>query len=115
LDAQQSREQGEPFFSENGTHAHGSNGAHAYKTRKDAWETYGAPQNYRDSTMILGSIALWGKVIEHERGYRGEFAYPLHLYVPMPSQGAGSDGKFAKNVARLLANTYGCEAETFTI
>ena len=29
---------------------------------------------------ILGKVALWGKIIEHERGYRAEFAYPLGFY-----------------------------------
>lgn len=31
---------------------------------------------------ILGRVALWGKVVEHEQGYRGEYAYPQALYVP---------------------------------
>lgn len=29
---------------------------------------------------ILGQIALWGHIIEHEDGYRSEFAYPLTLW-----------------------------------
>lgn len=28
---------------------------------------------------VLGTIALWGRVVEHELGYRGEFAYPQRL------------------------------------
>jgi hypothetical protein len=28
---------------------------------------------------VLGRVALWGKVIEHEYGYRAEFAYPQSL------------------------------------
>jgi len=27
--------------------------------------------------MITGAVALWGKVIEHERGYRAQYAYPI--------------------------------------
>ena len=28
---------------------------------------------------VLGRVALWGRVIEHERGYRAQFAYPQRL------------------------------------
>ncbi len=28
---------------------------------------------------VIGSVALWGRVIEHELGYRAEFAYPQRL------------------------------------
>lgn len=30
--------------------------------------------------LVLGKVALWGKVIEHEKGYRAEFAYPQIFY-----------------------------------
>jgi len=28
---------------------------------------------------VLGRVALWGRVIEHEHGYRAQFAYPQRL------------------------------------
>ena len=28
---------------------------------------------------VLGRVALWGRVIEHEHGYRARFAYPQRL------------------------------------
>jgi hypothetical protein len=28
---------------------------------------------------VVGTVSLWGKVIEHERGWRAEFAYPARL------------------------------------
>jgi hypothetical protein len=28
---------------------------------------------------VLGSVALWGRVVEHQMGFRGEFAYPQRL------------------------------------
>jgi hypothetical protein len=28
---------------------------------------------------VVGTTALWGRVVEHEHGYRGEFAYPQRL------------------------------------
>jgi hypothetical protein len=31
--------------------------------------------------MVVGEVALWGKVISATRGYRAQFAYPRRLYV----------------------------------
>jgi hypothetical protein len=31
--------------------------------------------------LVVGQVALWGDIIEHERGWRGQFAYPTHLYL----------------------------------
>lgn len=31
------------------------------------------------SPSVLGRAALWGRVVEHEHGYRAEFAYPERL------------------------------------
>lgn len=31
---------------------------------------------------LIGRVALWGRVIECERGWRGTFAYPTQLYLP---------------------------------
>src|SRR3990167_9298256 len=30
--------------------------------------------------VVVGQVALWGKIIEHERGWRAGAAYPRHLY-----------------------------------
>ena len=47
---------------------------------------------------VVGRVALWGRVIEHEFGWRAEFAYPLSFSI-------GSFGwfrwGFAKKVKRL--------------
>jgi hypothetical protein len=40
-----------------------------------------------------GVVKIWGRVIEHESGYRAEFAYPSHLYC--------NDAKLASRVAAL--------------
>jgi len=32
-------------------------------------------------SVLIGRVALWGRVIECERGWRGTFAYPSHLYL----------------------------------
>lgn len=31
---------------------------------------------------VVGTVALWGEVIEHAHGWRAEHAYPVRLYVP---------------------------------
>ena len=33
-----------------------------------------------DGPTILGTVALWGKIVIHEDGYRAQFAYPWKLY-----------------------------------
>ena len=30
-------------------------------------------------TPVVGTVSLWGTVVEHERGWRGQFAYPSRL------------------------------------
>lgn len=37
-------------------------------------------------TGILGCTALWGRVVEHEEGWRGEHSYPLVLFVLSPDE-----------------------------
>jgi hypothetical protein len=31
---------------------------------------------------VIGRVALWGSVVEGQRGWRGEVAYPIELFVP---------------------------------
>lgn len=33
---------------------------------------------------VLGTVDLWGAIVEHERGFRGEFAYPQRLGLICP-------------------------------
>jgi hypothetical protein len=40
--------------------------------RQSGYERYG----------IHGQVYLWGTVVEHERGWRGQFAYPKSLFLP---------------------------------
>ena len=32
---------------------------------------------------VLGQVCLWGRVVECERGWRGAYAYPSRLYLPL--------------------------------
>jgi hypothetical protein len=51
-----------------------------------------------EDVIVVGRVALWGRVIEHEDGYRAQHAYPQALYVLGPSP-----------VGARLANLYGVE------
>jgi hypothetical protein len=42
-----------------------------------------------DLGRVLGRVALWGTVVECERGFRASHAYPVALYVPL-GRGNGS-------------------------
>lgn len=53
---------------------HNGHGIHAFKRQESVLNEY-APANHWGATkLVYGTVALWGAVIEHERGYRGEFA-----------------------------------------
>ena len=51
-------------------------GIHAAKPEHESLLEY---ERYPCSIVITGRVALWGKVIEHEKGYRAQYAYPLTL------------------------------------
>jgi hypothetical protein len=37
---------------------------------------------------VIGTVSLWGTVVEGERGWRASHAYPRRIYVPVPSRRA---------------------------
>lgn len=39
----------------------------------------GQHAGYRQQAMVIGEVALWGRMIEHECGYRAEYAYPVSI------------------------------------
>lgn len=51
---------------------------------------------------VFGKVALWGKVIEHEKGYRAEFAYPLGFYEDIGISRANG-------IVQNFANAWGVE------
>ena len=54
-----------------------------------------------DKAALIGQVALWGRVIEYEHGWRGALAYPRRLYLlrPRPSR----RGRDAHELALALA------------
>ncbi len=61
-----------------------------------------------DKAALIGQVALWGRVIEYEHGWRGALAYPGRLYLlrARPSR----RGRDAHELARALAG-YGVPVE----
>lgn len=49
---------------------------------------------------VVGRVALWGIVVECERGYRASHAYPVELYVPRDEE-----------LADQLAASYGIDVQ----
>ena len=43
------------------------------------------PLSGRFSGWIIGEVRLWGRVFEHEHGWRAEWAYPIGLYPTWPA------------------------------
>jgi hypothetical protein len=43
---------------------------------------YAADAPFRGIARVLGLVALWGTVVECERGYRASHAYPRRIFVP---------------------------------
>jgi hypothetical protein len=54
--------------------------------------------------LAIGQVALWGRVVQAERGWRGEFAYPEKLFVLEPRP---ADRRRAARAARALRGGYG--------
>ena len=58
---------------------------------------------------VIGLVSLWGSVIECERGWRGSYAYPAQLFVPVPR--AGKRGIVDAEAAALQLADYGVPVE----
>ncbi len=52
-----------------------------------AHKTQGQVESFVDTPRedyAIGSVYLWGKVIEHERGWRSQYAYPKEIWCLNP-------------------------------
>jgi hypothetical protein len=66
------------------------------------------PLTYEGVARVLGRVALWGSVVECERGFRASHAYPVALYVPSDASREPRSG--AEDIARRLGR-YGVPVE----
>lgn len=51
-------------------------GIYCYKTRAQVETLENQPT---ENTHVYGEVYLWGRVVEHEHGYRAQYAYPKSL------------------------------------
>jgi hypothetical protein len=86
-------------------------GIYAFKSRDLAEELlrryigvrqcYGREQEFppprRGRPIALGSVSLWGRILERERGYRAQYAYPYELFL------LNADDGIARDLRRLYA------------
>ncbi len=55
--------------------------------------------------FVVGLVSLWGRIVEHEHGWRGEFAYPRVLF--SVREVAGVNGRASeRQAARCLAELH---------
>jgi hypothetical protein len=76
----------QPFqFVEGTTPDEGEQGIHGYKTMDDLMSSIRGDPNYLVTRsqisgcdgVVIGSIALWGVIWDHARGYRAQFGRPV--------------------------------------
>ena len=68
---------------------------------KDKPTLVAALANY-DNIAIIGQVALWGKVVETQNGWRAETAYPLELWLLTPQiHTLGQEGYDTMNLEDL--------------
>jgi len=79
-------------------------GIHAWKNMGDLIE-YLNPNRY-PVIHIIGRVALWGKIVEHQFGYRAQFAYPHSLDMILPQKPPLINYKRIEN---SLRDNYKCE------
>jgi hypothetical protein len=84
-------------------------GIHAFFNENDA-ATYveysAACPDYR-LTRVHGKVYLWGTVVECEKGYRAQYAYPMSLKIERPHFSV----RLERDLPGELRARYGCEAE----
>ena len=78
-------------------------GIHAWKSMNQAVKYYSILERDDSLKYAIGQVYLWGKIAEHEDGYRAEYAYPRKIeYIDChPS--------YREGIAKNLRNNYGCE------
>jgi hypothetical protein len=66
------------------------NGVHGWKMPAHLDE-YEEQLGHMGRIFVRGTVELWGRVVEHEKGYRAQYAYPLTLDRLVIGQGINWD------------------------
>lgn len=77
------------------------------------------PAHERIEIAVIGTVALWGTVVESERGWRASHAYPEQLWLPCAEQDRSwappGIRQGAARVARALSEAYGVPVHTIEV
>jgi hypothetical protein len=79
-----------------------------YAGELDVVGRYAADTPFSAVSHVLGQVALWGTVVECERGYRASHAYPTRIYVPAD---AGEQWRIGWDEVALGLCRYGVPVE----
>jgi hypothetical protein len=92
---------GGPVLHDAAPHADCTCGVWALRSRAAAVEL-ATDYAYAAGLMALGQVALWGRIVEQERGWRGQYAYPQDLTV------FGATDAVADELRRAYGITVAC-------
>lgn len=107
-------------------------------SRMEAYQELLAEHGYLDSDIlqqvmrfilryVWGEVALWGKIVEYEYGYRAEYAQVEHLYITVPAEIMNPEDdikihwdsnfwrKHMKDGRRILSQNYDCDVDILII
>jgi hypothetical protein len=78
-------------------------GVYAWKNVNDC---YLHRKTLEHMPLVHGTVNLWGRVIEHEKGFRAQFAYPKTLIVKRTTPAHSN-----LNIVQCLRRSYGVNVE----
>jgi hypothetical protein len=79
-------------------------GIYAVKTLEQTGTWHVAPHHRAETNKmvkIIGTVALWGHVLQHEKGYRAEYGYPQSIL------SIDTNPEDAEHLGNWLETTYG--------
>lgn len=81
-------------------------GIYAFKTQEEFRK-----QQYNVMKRVVGEVWLWGRIVEHEAGYRAQFAYPKRLWIANRGKGLNAYEVDAASLAPYIGYVYGVPCE----
>ena len=83
--------------------AHNQDDLSSFSRYEKTWGTR------NQAVEVVGTVSLWGHIIQHEAGWRAQYAYPYALWVKPPRHGTHSRDVvelMCSEVAAKLRDTY---------
>lgn len=72
-------------------------------------DRYSTSGSWTEISRVCGEVALWGRLIPAEKGYRAQFAYPISIEIPRRIR--GREQFLTPNEIALSLSHYGCEVK----